>query len=75
MSTKNPLDLTNLLTETEVTTSAKASTPIEGSAQVSVRLDGVRYSKLKKIGQATGMSHKEILTEGFDLWVKANGYI
>lgn len=72
---KQPLGLSELLGEhaAGVETSATSSENKLQSAQVSVRLDGTRYAKLKKAGIAFEMTHKDILIEGFDLWLKEKG--
>ncbi len=73
---KKPMDLSNLMQENEVKTSSKSSVGmIEGSAQVSVRLDGARYTILRKIAKAEDRTHKDIMIEAFDLWLKEKGHI
>lgn len=71
---KQPLGLSELLGEhaAGIETSATSENKLQ-SAQVSVRLDGSRYAKLKKAGIAFEMTHKDILIEGFDLWLKEKG--
>lgn len=72
---KKPMDLSNLMQENPVKTSSKSVGMIEGSAQVSVRLDGARYTILRKIAKAEDRTHKDIMIEAFDLWLREKGHI
>ncbi|MEI1665336.1 hypothetical protein ABTN36_16385 [Acinetobacter baumannii] len=48
-------------------------TKIIGAKQVSVKMDEHRYSQLRKNALAKNMTHRDIMLEAFDLWLKLNG--
>lgn len=45
---------------------------VNGSKQVSVKTDVDEYALLRFAAECTGLNHREIFLEAFDLWVKAN---
>lgn len=48
-------------------------THIIGSKQLSVKMDEHRYKLLKKNASAKGMTHRDIMLQGFDLWMRVFG--
>ena len=75
--TKKTTDLTGLLSEGSVVTSAqetKIGTNVSESVQLSVRIDRARYNRLKKAGVTLNLSHREAMTDALDLWLRENGF-
>ena len=48
-------------------------THVIGSKQLSVKMDDHRYSLLKKNASAKDMTHRAIMLEAFDLWLRVHG--
>lgn len=48
-------------------------THIIGSKQLSVKMDDNRYKLLKKNASAKDMTHRAIMLEAFDLWLRVHG--
>lgn len=68
-------DLTALVSESEVETSAAPvakEVKFIATKQISVKMEGDDYAKLRHAAQKTELSHREILLEGFNLWLKQN---
>ena len=48
-------------------------TSIIGAKSLSVKMDEHRYKQLRLNALARGMTHRDIMLEAFDLWVKVHG--
>lgn len=76
--TKSPRtleDLTALVSDTEVNTSAvpvPQQVKFVATKQISVKMEGEDYAKLRSAAQKTELTHRDILLEGFNLWLKTN---
>lgn len=46
---------------------------ISESKQLSVRIDGSRYDRLKAAALLHKLSHRDIMVQGLDLWLKKYG--
>lgn len=44
-----------------------------GSKQLTVKMDEDRYKQLRLNALDKGMTHRDIMLEGFDLWLKVHG--
>lgn len=45
---------------------------VSGSKQVSVKLEPEDYTMLRHCAERSGLNHREIMLEGFDLWIRQN---
>lgn len=48
-------------------------TSIIGAKSLSVKMDEHRYKQLRLNALEKGMTHRDIMLEGFDLWMKVHG--
>lgn len=44
-----------------------------GSKNLTVKMDEYRYKQLKRNALEKDMTHRDIMLEGFDLWMKVHG--
>lgn len=45
---------------------------VTGSKQVSVKMDSSDYAMMRYVAESLDMTHRDILLEGFTLWLQAN---
>lgn len=74
---KAPLNLGNVISQnivnTEENTSAKRMEVTSDSKALSIKIDGTRYNLLRKASFVTKKTHRQIMLEGFDLWMETYG--